>query len=50
MKGRILSEKEIGEIKYKVVNVTDEKLILFNQEKEKRLVFELSELKYLPNE
>ncbi len=50
MKGRILSEKEVGKIKYKVVNVTDEKLILSNQEKEKRLVFELSEFKYLPNE
>ena len=46
MKGKILSDKEIGVIKYEIKEMTKEKLILYNKKLDKELVFELSELKY----
>lgn len=46
MKGKILSRKEIGKIEYQVIELTNEKLILFNKKYVKKFIFKISKYKY----
>ncbi len=46
MKGKILAKKEKGKIEYQVLELTNKKLILFNKQQEKKLIFEISKYEY----
>lgn len=46
LKGKILSDKDTGKIKYEVKNISEKKIILYDKKKKKELIFELSEFKY----
>jgi len=46
LKGKILTNKEKGEIEYEVLELTNEKLVLFNKQEDKKLIFEITDVEY----
>lgn len=46
LKGKILSDKEKGKIEYEILELTNEKFILFNKQEDKKLIFKISAVTY----